>query len=163
MSQAKLIVPVRELHGKLTKKGEIIMRQKKFRAPNGVVLKEGVQESYTLTNPRDFSKTPPRGAERANMRAFGDISLRASEIIRAGKLTENELIAMTPEQRAHVDELRRQLEDYRTRFYAQFKRPDPEAPFNKKTEPGSTVLKRKQYSKLDNFIQAILREKLKNS
>ncbi len=163
MSKATLHAPVREMHGKLTKEGNIIMRQKKFRAPNGAILKEGVQESYVVANPRDFKKTPAKGAERANMRHFGQISLLSSEIIRAGKLTDDELAAMPQEQRTHILDLRKQLEDFRRRFYAQFKRPDSEAPFQKKPEPGSSVLRRKQYSKLDNFIQAILRENLKNN
>ena len=70
---------------------------------------------------------------------------------------------MTQEERAHVADLRAQLEDFRTRFYAQFKRPDPEAPFEKTLRPGASVLRRKQYAKLDNFIQAIIREKQKNN
>ena len=68
---------------------------------------------------------------------------------------------MSLEQRAHIADLRAQLENYRTRFYAQFKKPDPEAPFEKKPRPGSTKLLRKQYAKLDNFMQAIIREKLR--
>ena len=70
---------------------------------------------------------------------------------------------MTPEERAHIMDLRAELENYRKRFYAQFKRPDPEAPFEKKLKPGASVLRRLQYVKLDNFIQAIIREKLKNN
>ena len=55
---------------------------------------------------------------------------------------------------------RTQLDDYTRRFYAQFKRPDPEAPFEKRPRPNSTKLLRKQYVKLDTFIQAIEREKI---
>lgn len=159
MSQIELYAPVKTMQGKFEKGSGIVMRKKKYRAPSGAVLREGVQESYKVANPRDFKKNPPKGNEAANMRSFGDISLQASEIIRSEKYTEDELAAMTPEQRARVDELRAQLESYRTRFYAQFKKPDPEAPFEKKPQPGSTVLRRKQYVKLDNFIQAIIRNK----
>lgn len=67
---------------------------------------------------------------------------------------------MTPEERKKTLELRAELENFRNRFYAQFKRPDPEAPFEKKLRPGSSVLRQKQYAKLDNFIQAIIRERL---
>ena len=70
---------------------------------------------------------------------------------------------MTPEQRTHVMDLCQQLDNYRKRFYAQFKKPDPEAPYEKKPRPGSMKLQRKQYAKLDNFIQAIIREKLTNA
>ena len=82
-----------------------------------------------------------------------------TEIIRSERYTDEELAAMTPEERTRVAELRLRLENYRTRFYAQFKKPDPEAPFEKKPQPGSSVLRRKQYSKLDTFIQALLRQK----
>ena len=132
MTKVKLHAPVAEMHGEFEKNSGIIMRQKKYRAPNGAVLKVGVQESYKMAHPRDFDRTPAQGAE---------------------------LATMTPEERAHIAELRLQLENYRTRFYAQFKKPDPEAPFEKKPQPGSSVLRRKQYSKLDTFIQALLRQK----
>ena len=84
-------------------------------------------------------------------------------IINSEKFTNEELAAMTPEQRAHVKDLRQQLEDFRKRFYAQFKNPDAEAPLEKKPRPGSIKLLRKQYAKLDNFIQAIIRERSKRS
>ena len=35
----------------------------------------------------------------------------------------------------------------------------PQPPFEKKLRPGASKLYRKQYSKLDTFIQAILRQK----
>lgn len=160
MSQIEFFAPVKTMQGEFEKRSGIIMRKKKFRAPNGAVLKEGVQESYKIVNPRDYKKNPPKGAELANINLFTNSKRLASEIINSEKYTEDELAAMTPEQRAHVAELRAQLESYRTRFYAQFKRPDPEAPFEKKPQPGSTKLQRKQYTKLDNFIQAIIRVKL---
>ena len=162
MSQVTLYAPVAEMHGKLEKNGTVIMRQKKYRAPNGAVLKVGVQEAYKVAAPRDFDKTPPQGAELTNMRAFGEVSRMATDIIRSERYTADELDAMTPEERARIDGLRSQLENYRTRFYAQFKKPDPEAPFEKKLDPGCSAFKRKQYSKLDTFIQALIREKLKS-
>ena len=124
MSQVELYAPFKKLHGGLEKNSGIVMRQKKYRAPNGAVLKEGVQETFKVANPRDFEKTPPQGAERANMRRFGDVSLMTTEIIRSERYPEEELAAMTQEERAHVADLRAQLEDFRTRFYDQFKRPD---------------------------------------
>ena len=155
--------PVEGIHGKMDKNAKIIMRKKIYRAPNGSVLKEGTQESYSIVNPRDFTRNKPKGNELANMRSFGNISLQASEIIRSGKYTEQELGDMTAEQRAHVAELRQQLESYRDRFYAQFKRPDPEAPFENKPRPGSIKPVRRQYSKLDNFIQALIRERFRQN
>ena len=163
MTKVKFHAPVSEMNGEFEKGSGIIMRKKKYRAPNGKVLKEGTQESYKIVHPRDYEKTPPKGSELANIQLFGDSKRLASEIINSGKFTDEELAGMTAEERAHIEELRETLEVYRERFYAQFKRPDPEAPYEKKPRPGSGKLLRKQYSKLDNFIQAIIREKLINA
>ena len=163
MSQIEFYAPVKNMHGEFEKGSGIVMRQKKYRAPNGAVLKEGKQESYKIVNPRDYKKNPPKGAELANIQSFADSKRVSSEIINSEKITDEELAAMTPEQRAHVVELQQQLENYRKRFYAQFKKPDPQAPFEKKPRPGSMILRRKQYAKLDNFIQAIIREQSNHS
>lgn len=163
MSQIEFYAPVKNMHGEFEKGSKIVMRQKKYRAPNGAVLKEGVQESYKIVNPRDYKKNPPNGAELANINSFADSKRISSEIINSEKITDDELAAMTPEQREHVRELRQQLDNYRKRFYAQFKKPDPEAPLEKKPRPGSMKLLRKQYAKLDNFIQAIIREQSHHS
>ena len=163
MSQIEFYAPVKNMHGEFEKGSKIVMRQKKYRAPNGAVLKEGVQESYKIVNPRDYKKNPPQGAELANITSFAESKRISSEIINSEKITDDELAAMTPEQREHVRELRQQLDNYRKRFYAQFKKPDPEAPLEKKPRPGSMKLLRKQYAKLDNFIQAIIREKAKHT
>ena len=53
MTKVKLHAPVAEMHGEFEKNSGIIMRQKKYRAPNGAVLKVGVQESYKIAHPRD--------------------------------------------------------------------------------------------------------------
>lgn len=160
MTKIKLQTPVREMNGKFEKGSGIIMRKKKYRAPNGAVLKEGVQESYMIVNPRDYKKNPPKGEELSNINLFTKSKRISSEIINSDKYSDDQLANMTKEQREQIAELRAILENLRKRFYAQFKKPDPEAPFEKKPEPNSTKLKRKQYAKLDNFIQAIVREKL---
>ena len=162
MTQIKFYAPVKEMNGEFEKGSGIIMRKKKYRAPNGKVLKEGVQESYKLVHPRDYEKNPPKGAELANIQLFSESKRLASEIINSGKVTDEELAAMTPDNRQKTLELRAELENFKNRFYAQFKRPDPEAPYEKKPEPGSMKLRQKQYSKLDNFIQAIIRVRLMN-
>jgi hypothetical protein len=161
MSQIEFYDPVKTIRGKFEKDSKIIMRRKMYRAVTGAVLKEGVQESYVIVNPRDYEKNPPKGAELANINLFSESKRLASEIINSEKVTDDELAAMTSDERAQVIELRNQLDNYRKRFYAQFKRPDSEAPLEKKPDPNSTILRRKQYVKLDNFIQAIIREKLK--
>jgi len=163
MSKVEFYAPVKNMRGEFEKGSGVIIRQKKYRAPNGKVLKAGVHESYRIVHPRDYVLNPPQGAELANIQSFADSKRISSEIINSEKITKEELSAMMPEQRANILELRQQLDNYRKRFYAQFKKPDPEAPFEKKPHPGSTKLLRKQYTKLDNFIQAIIREQSKRS
>ena len=163
MARVELNIPFKKIRGKLNKKEPVVLRRKEYKAPNGAVLTVGPEEAYVVANPRDFEKNPPKGDELANMQSFGSFSLLASELIRSAKLTDSELAAMTPEDRAKTLALRAELERLRERFYAQFKRPDPEAPFEKKPEPGSMVRRRRQYVKLDTFIQAILRERSKKS
>ena len=160
MTKIKLHTPIAEMRGELEKGSRIIMRKKKYRAPTGKVLKEGVQESYIIVHPRDYEKNPPKGAELANINIFAESKRISTEIINSAKYTDEELANMTEEQREQVVELRAILENFRKRFYAQFKKPDPEAPFEKKPLPGSMKLRRKQYVKLDNFIQAIVRNRL---
>ncbi len=163
MSQVKLNIAIDEMRGEFAKDSKIIMRRKKFRAPNGAVLKRGVQEAYQVVNPRDYDRTPPQGAELANINLFKASKQRATEIIRSGRYTNDELAALTLAERTRILHLREQLTDYTRRFYAQFKRPDPEAPFEKHRDPDSMKLQRRQYAKLDNFIQAIEREKILKS
>ena len=147
-------------HGEFGKNSGVILRQKKYRARNGAVLHQGKQEAYKILHPRDYDKTPPQGAELENIKLFTDSKNIASEIIRSGRYSDEELASMTLAERTHVLNLRDLLEDYTQRFYKQFKRPDPEAPFHKRPRPGSTKLLRKQYVKLDTFIQALERQKL---
>lgn len=160
MSQVDFIDPIKSMRGKFEKNSKIVLRRKTYKAPTGKVLKEGVQESYKVVNPRDYSKNPPQGAELANIQLFTESKRLTSEILNSGKFTDDELSAMTPENRKRTLELRAELENFRNRFYAQFKSPDPEAPFEKRPRPNSMKLVRRQYSKLDNFIQAIFRERL---
>lgn len=151
-------IGVEGAHGKPNKRSKMVLRQKKYRAESGKVMRTGAQEAFER-EPRDFEKTPPQGAELANMRSFGEASLASSELIRAGKMTDEELAALSEEERTRIVALREEFLALRKRFYAQFNHPDPEAPFEKTPRPGSIKLRRKQYSKIDTFIQAILRER----
>lgn len=160
MSKVKLNVTMDELHGELVKNSGMIMRQKKYRALSGKVIAVGAQEVYKIVNPRDYELNPPKGAELANINLFTDSKSRATAIIRSARFTDDELAAMTLAERSSTLALREQLDDYTRRFYAQFKRPDSEAPLEKQLRPGSSKLQRKQYRKLDTFIQAIEREKM---
>ena len=44
MTQIKFYAPVKEMNGEFEKGSGIIMRKKKYRAPNRAVLREGVHE-----------------------------------------------------------------------------------------------------------------------
>ena len=160
MSQIEFIDPVKTMRGKFQKESKIIMRKKTYKASTGKVVKEGVQESYSIIKPRDYTQNPPKGAELKNIELFAESKRLTSEIIHSQRFTDEELAAMTPEERQRTLELRAELENFKKRFDAQFKRPDPEAPFEKKPRPGTTKLLQKQYAKFDNFIQAIIRERL---
>ena len=109
MTQIKFYTPVKEMHGEFEKGSGIIMRKKKYRAPNGAVLREGVQESYKIVNPRDYEKTTPKGAELENIQLFTRTKQLASTIINSAKITDEELAEVTPEERAHVMDLLAEL------------------------------------------------------
>lgn len=160
MSQITLMPPFDEMSGKFGK--NVVIRQKKYRAPSGKVLFKGVKESYPVENPRDYQKTPPKGAELANIQLFGDVSRLAAQIINSAAYTSDELAAMTEEEYNSVMGLQAQLADFQQRYLDQHKRPDPEAPFDNTPNPNSVVKRRKIYKTLRTFIQAILRERLKN-
>ena len=106
MTKIKFFAPVKEMNGEFEKGSGIIMRKKKYRAPSGAVLKEGVQESYKIVNPRDYEKTPPKGAELANIQLFAQTKQFSSAIINSAKITDEELSAMTAEERTHIMNLR---------------------------------------------------------
>ena len=53
MSKVKLHTPVAEMHGEFEKNSGIIMRQKKYRAPNGAVLKVGQYAIFWRNQPYD--------------------------------------------------------------------------------------------------------------
>ena len=140
MTKVKLHAPVAEMHGEFEKNSGIIMRQKKYRAPNGAVLKVGVQESYKIAHPRDFDRTPAQGAELANMRSFGEVSRMTTEIIRSERYTDEELAAMTPEERTHIAELRLRLENYRIQ----------------ETRPGSAFREKTASRRIQTLPEAVL-------
>lgn len=163
MSQVRLNDAFDEAHGQFAKRSGTVLRRKKYRAPNGAVLRAGVQEAYKIVNPRDYTKTPPKGAELANINLFTVSKNRATEIIRSARYSDEQLAAMTLAERSRILGLRAQLDDYTRRFYAQFKHPDPEAPLEKRPRPGSMKRRHKQYVKLDTFILALEREKIVNA
>ena len=76
--------PVAELHGALERKG-IINRQKKYRDERGRVIHEGRQEAYKVKNPRDWKKTPAKGAELAHHNRWREACLRTAQILQSAQ------------------------------------------------------------------------------
>ena len=164
MAKVNLHAAFNNVRGKLNKRDNTILRQKKYRADNGAVINYGSQEAYEVLNPRDYKKNPPKGAELHNITSFAEASRQTTLLIRAGKLTDEELAAMSDAEREQAEQLRAQLAHFKTRFEAQLKRPDPQAPVLKKTDPDfnhhSIKIQRRQYRTLNTFIRAILRQTL---
>ena len=55
MAKVELASIAEGIHGKMDKNGHVVMRQKKYRAPSGKVMKRGPQEAFTR-DPRDWSE-----------------------------------------------------------------------------------------------------------
>ncbi len=165
MAQITLNHPIAEIHGALSKRSNIVNRQKKYRI-NGRVIHEGKQESYAIVNPRDWKKTPAQGVELANQMAWQEACRRTAQILQAAQPdgpTEQQLferrINQIPDYYT-LEESRTLLEDFRRRFEAQIpntrgKQPDAQAPIDPETR------KSKQYTQLPAFIRAMLYHQLK--
>ena len=166
MAEIKLNHPIAELHGALSKRSNIVNRQKKYRV-NGRVIHEGKQESYAIQNPRDWKKTPAQGAELANQTAWQEACRRTAQILQTAQPdgpTEQQLferrISQIPDYYT-LDETRTLLEDYRRRYEAQLPNmrgthPDAQAPIDPMTKRG------KQYAQFPAFIRAMLYHQLKS-
>ena len=126
MSQVTFIAPVDEMTGKYGEK--TILRKKKFRAPNGKVLFEGPTESYPITNPRNYKKNPPKGAEKQRLDNWANACQRAKE-----ELKDETLAAA-----------------WRKRFEAQLKQPEANAPLDPNTH------KPKVYTRFDCYVRAAI-------
>lgn len=166
---AKVILdhPIAEIHGSLSKRGDIINRQKKFRDDSGRVIHEGKQEAYVITRPRNFKTTPAKGAELANQLCWREACHRAAQILQAaqpegptGQQLFERKLNQVPEYYT-LEEARVLLEDYRQRYQAQLpntrgKHPDPKAPIDPKTGKG------KQYAQFPAFLRAMIYHALKS-
>ena len=164
MAEIKLEHPFAEIHGSIAKNG-IVNRQKKFRI-NGRVIHEGKQESYAIQNPRDFKKSPKKGAELANHNLWSEACRRTAQILQAAQPdgpTEQQLferrISKIPDYYT-LEESRTLLDDFRRRYEAQLpntrgKHPDAQAPIDPKTGKG------KQYAQFPAFIRAMLYHQLR--
>ncbi|MBQ9296260.1 MAG: hypothetical protein IJ204_03605 [Paludibacteraceae bacterium] len=129
-----------EVIGSLNTKNGLTVRKKRFRDYEGNITSVGRLEVYK-PNPRNYTVSPPRGKEKANMAAFGNASHLAQEFINALK----NKTPLPPQKQALLDA-------YKQRFYAQLKgTPDPVAP---KDKDGNFTI----YARMDNFIRAVIRK-----
>ena len=166
MAKIELHSAFKNINGKLNKRDNTIYRQKKYRSESGKVINYGAQEAYEVLCPRDYRKNPPKGAELHNITSFAEASRLTTQIIQAGKISDEELAAMPDELRAEAEDLRQQLAAFKARFIAQLTTPDPQAPVLKKTDkqynPNSHKVQRRQYRTLNTFIRAMLLQSLKS-
>ena len=165
MAKIKLNAAFSEVTGKLNKRDNTILRQKKYRSENGKVINYGAQEAYEIRNPRDYKKNPPKGAELRNITSFAEASRLTTQLIQAGKFTDEEVAAMPDNLREQTEILRQQLSHFKARFNAQLTTPDPQAPILTKTDPqfnhNSGKIQRRQYRTLNTFIRAIILQSIR--
>ena len=136
MAREKLSNGIDEING-ATSPGHI-HRVKRFRDARGRIIGVGVQETYDVLHPRDYSRKPARGEEKANQQYFSQAS-----IIMEKALNDP------------------QLNDYwQKRFDAQLpstrgSKPDPFAI----TLPNGT---KKRYKRFDAFVRTMIMQELKS-
>lgn len=131
--------------GALDTQHKLITRRKHLHDVVGSLTKECDVEMYLQRNKRDYTQTPPRGAELAHLQHFGEAAKRTTALIYAYKFPDTA-----------SDEQRELLEQFRHRFEAQLKgKPDPQAPLDKSG-------KQKYYFRFDNFIRAMIYQDLKS-
>ena len=156
MAIIQLQPPFEQITGELGKKG-IVHRQKHYRDASGKILFVARQEAYAVTNPRNYKKMPPQGAELDNITVFKRANDLTTLILHSADYTTEELQAMSSEERARIMEFRSLLDDFKRRYAAQRSKPDPEAPMDKRTH------RRKQYVTLNTFIRALLIHRINSS
>ena len=154
MAIINLQPPFDQISGTLEKRG-IVHRKKHYRDDNGKVLFIGKQEAYSVKHPRDYGTNPPQGAELQNITVFKQANDLTAAILHSADYTGQDLELMTQEESTRILSLQSRLADYKRRFIAQSKRPDPQAPVNPRTH------RRKQYVTLNTFIRAMLIQEIK--
>ena len=133
MAQTDLIYPIDTLHGKITKKGDIVFRRKRTLDENGNLIALCRQDAYVIQHPRNWKKNPPKGAEKANM--------------------DNWRIACQQAKTQLQDDSLRA--SWQQRFLAQLKQGEPNAPID------PTTGKPKIYTRLICFVRAAIFRTLK--
>ena len=166
MAKIQLHAAFKQVRGKLNKRDNTVLRQKKYRSESGKVIGYGAQKGYEILNPRDYKKNPPKDAELLNITSFAQASRMTTLFIQAGKYSDEEIAAMPDDLRTQTLELRRQLAQYKARFNAQLVTPDPQAPGLSKTDPlynpNSAKIQRQLYRTLNTFIRTIILQSIRS-
>ena len=119
-------------------------QRKALRDSKGNIKGVGVKEAYTIVNPRDWTKNPATGKELEHQLLFRQASAETKRI----------LLAAQPDATPTAEELAT-LRYWESRFNAQMKKGEPEAPIDPETK------KHKIYIRLDAFIRTCLLRQLK--
>lgn len=176
MAKVTLAHPFDEIHGALSHGDKIINRQKKYRDERGKVIFVGVQEAYAVKHPRDWDKTPKKGAELANFNCWSEACRRAAQILFIARL-ENAPLDLQPQILADEQNHRRfnAIPDYYTleearQLYALFQdRYQAQIPGKRGTHPDAAAPKNpltgtgKRYAMFPSFLRAIIYHELKTN
>lgn len=145
MAKVDFADAIKHVAGALDTDHKIIVRQKHLHDSNGAQTKMCGPEIFIRSNKRDYTHVPPQGNELAHLQHFGEAAKRTTALIYAYKFPDTA-----------SDDQRALLEEYRRRFESQLKgKPDPQAPFDK-------AGKQKYYFRFDNFVRAMIYQKLKS-
>ena len=79
MAQFTTSAGIEDLTGKLDKSERLTMRQKKWKAPNGRIVKYGPKEVYSQEK-RDFKRHPREGAEKVQHEKWTEACREAGRI-----------------------------------------------------------------------------------
>ena len=71
---------IEDLTGKLSKEDRIVMRQKKYRLPNGKIIKCGPKEAFARDK-RDYKRSPRTAAEEVQNSNWKEVCRETSRII----------------------------------------------------------------------------------
>jgi len=175
MAKTALSHPFEEIHGSIGK-DKVINRRKKYRDDRGHVIHEGIQEAYTVRNPRDYRKNPPAGAELEGLNRWSEACRRAAQVLFVARydllpaaqreealaLWRNGLRLNDIPEFYTLDEARSLHTHYRARYEAQLpgirgRHADPQAPLEPRTGTG------KRYVQFPAFLRAMLYLSLKSA
>ena len=128
MAQTTFIAPIESIRGKLNQTDKTVLRRKVARDSQGRFIAEMAQEAYVISNPRDWKKNPPTGAEKANMENWQLACQRAK-----AELQDDNLRAA-----------------WQQRWEAQLKHPEADAPIDPITK------RPKVYIRFHCFVRAAI-------